>query len=405
MMNQTVESSTGAGPLSGLKILDFSLLLPGPYATMMLADMGAEVLRIESPLRPDLVRLAPPFANGVSTAHGMLGRNKRSIALDLKKPPAVEVVKRLVREYDIVLEQFRPGVMDRLGVGYEALKEANPKLIYCCLTGYGQTGPYRDRAGHDNNYLALSGLMSYSGRNAGGPVPQGVQIADVCAGSYNAIVGILAAVINRQRTGSGQMVDVAMTDGAIALSPLETSRALAGGELPEYEKSMLNGGGIYDYYRTSDDRYLSVGSLEPQFFAELARALDHPEWIEKWSPDFEETASFKEDIARIFAGQSLTYWLEKFADYDACVEPVLTIEEMVDHPQVKAREMIIQMPVGDGKTQRQTASPIRFVGLERRTEHIGCQMGEHTRQVLTELGYSENEVQDLKDAGVFGGVI
>ena len=188
------------GPLATLKVLDFSTLLPGPFASLLLADMGAEVLRIESPTRLDLLRVLPPHDQGVSASHAYLNRNKRSLALDLKQPEALEVIRSLLQDYDIVLEQFRPGVMERLGLGYEALKAINPKLIYVSITGYGQTGPYKDRAGHDINYLALSGVASYTGRADSGPLPLGMQVADVAGGSLHGVIGLLAAVIARQQT-------------------------------------------------------------------------------------------------------------------------------------------------------------------------------------------------------------
>lgn len=193
------------GPLASLKVLDFSTLLPGPFASLLLADMGAEVLRIESPTRMDLLRVLPPHDQGVSASHAYLNRNKRSLALDLKQPEALEVIKQLLQDHDIVLEQFRPGVMDRLGLGYEDLKAINPKLIYVSITGYGQTGPYKDRAGHDINYLALAGLSSYTGRADSGPVPLGMQVADVAGGSLHGVIGLLAAVIARQQTGQGSI--------------------------------------------------------------------------------------------------------------------------------------------------------------------------------------------------------
>ena len=205
------------GPLSSLKVLDFSTLLPGPFASLLLADMGAEVLRVESPTRMDLLRVLPPHDGGVAASHAYLNRNKRGIALDLKQQAAVEVVKQLVLEYDIVLEQFRPGVMDKLGVGYEALKAINPKLIYVSITGYGQTGPYKDRAGHDINYLALSGIADQTGRLDSGPLPLGIQAADIAGGSLHGVMGLLAAVIQRQHTGQGQYVDISMTDCAFSL--------------------------------------------------------------------------------------------------------------------------------------------------------------------------------------------
>lgn len=192
------------GPLQGLKVLDFSGLLPGPFASLILADLGADVLRVEAPSRPDMVRLMPPYAtDGTSAAHGYLNRSKRSIAIDLKKPEGLDIVKQLIAEYDIVIEQFRPGVMDRLGAGYEALKAINPKVIYCSITGYGQTGPYKDRAGHDMNYLAIAGVIGYNGRQASGPAPMAVQVADIAGGSCHAVIGLLAAVIHRQGTGRG----------------------------------------------------------------------------------------------------------------------------------------------------------------------------------------------------------
>ena len=211
-----------AGPLQGLKILDFTTLLPGPYATMMLADMGAEVLRVVSGTRIDLTTLMPPFIGKekISAVSACLGRSKKSMTLNLKDPRAVQIVQRLLDEYDVLIEQFRPGVMARFGLDYRTLKEVKPSLIYCSLTGYGQTGPMADRAGHDINYLARSGLMSYSGRKDNGPVLTGMQIADMAAGSYNAIIGLLAAVVCRQNTGEGQYLDVAMTDGVMAFNAI-----------------------------------------------------------------------------------------------------------------------------------------------------------------------------------------
>src|SRR5690554_4317865 len=196
--------TTMAGPLNTLKILDFSTLLPGPYATMMLADMGAEVLRVEAPDRVDLAKVMPPFDGKFSTTFSYLSRGKQTLQLNLKQPESVEKVKELVKDYDIVVEQFRPGVMDRLGIGYETLKAINPRLIYCAITGYGQTGPYKNRPGHDINYLALAGVASYTGRPEQGPLPLGIQVADIAGGSMHALVGLLAAVIERQQSNLGQ---------------------------------------------------------------------------------------------------------------------------------------------------------------------------------------------------------
>lgn len=350
-----------SGPLSTLKVLDFSTLLPGPYATMMLADMGAEVLRIEAPDRLDLTKVMPPFDGKFSTAFSYLTRGKQSLSLNLKQPESLEKVKALVQEYDIVVEQFRPGVMDRLGIGYDTLKAINPRLIYCAITGYGQTGPYRDRAGHDINYLAISGVASHCGRADSGPPPMGIQIADVAGGSHHAVMGILAAVIQRQQTGEGQFIDISMTDAAFALNAMAGAAALAGGQHQAPETGMLNGGTFYDYYRTKDNRWLSVGSLEPQFSARLCDTLgisDLKNLANSQNPEHQQTlkAAIKEKVLE----KTLAEWQDIFKDVDACVEPVLTIEEAAEHPQIKARGMVVEGDRGDGVDQKQLALPISF---------------------------------------------
>ncbi|MFB2706444.1 CaiB/BaiF CoA transferase family protein [Marinobacter shengliensis] len=351
-----------AGPLNTLKILDFSTLLPGPYATMMLADMGAEVLRVEAPDRVDLAKVMPPFDGKFSTTFSYLSRGKQTLQLNLKQPESVEKVKELVKDYDIVVEQFRPGVMDRLGIGYETLKAINPNLIYCAITGYGQTGPYKDRAGHDINYLAISGVASHCGRADSGPPPMGIQIADVAGGSHHAVMGILAAVIQRQQTGQGAFIDISMTDAAFALNAMAGAAALAGGQLQKPEGGMLNGGTFYDYYQTSDGRWLSVGSLEPQFSARLCDTLGLSEMKSfALSQNPEHQQKLKDAIKEKIGAKTFADWRATFAEVDACVEPVLTIEEAAEHPQIKARRMVVQRDRGDGVGQRQLGYPIRHV--------------------------------------------
>ncbi|MBY6193170.1 CoA transferase [Marinobacter hydrocarbonoclasticus] len=350
-----------AAPLANLKVLDFSTLLPGPYATMMLADMGAEVLRIEAPDRVDLAKVMPPFDGKFSTTFSYLGRGKQTLQLNLKQPESVEKVKQLVQDYDIVVEQFRPGVMDRLGIGYEALKAINPKLIYCAITGYGQTGPYKDRAGHDINYLAISGVASHCGRADSGPPPMGIQIADVAGGSHHAVMGILAAVIKRQETGEGAFIDISMTDAAFALNAMAGAAALAGGQPQKPESGMLNGGTFYDYYQTRDGRWLSVGSLEPQFSSRLCDSLGLGElksYALSQKPEHQQ--ELKAAIKQKIAERPLAEWQEVFAEVDACVEPVLTIEEAAEHPQLKARGMVVDRDRGDGRSQNQLGRPILF---------------------------------------------
>ncbi len=390
------------GVLSSLHVLDFSVLLPGPFASLMLADLGAEVVRVEHPNRVDLIRACPPFDGESSAFHAYLNRSKRSLALDLSRPASPEIIRRLVQKYDIVLESFRPGVMDRLGVGYDVLKAANPRVIYCSLTGYGQTGPLRDRAGHDMNFLALAGLMGHSGRRDSGPVPQGCQIADIGGGSYNALVGILAAVIQREQTGEGQHIDISMFDGALAWNTFAAAQLLVCGEAPEYESMPLNGGSVYDYYRTRDGRHLAVAALEPKFWQGFCRAIGRPDLTVRWEVPGPQTDAVKEELRTIIAQRTFDEWRAVFAKEDVCVEPVLTVGEALDHPQTAARGMVVDVPKPDGTAQPQLGCPITFSGTDAEYRHTGARLGEHTEAVLREIGYVDNEVQAFRQEGLFG---
>jgi len=390
-----------SGPLSSLRILDFSALLPGPFGTMVLADMGAEVVRLESPGRPDMVRALPPMDEGVSVAHAYLNRSKKSLAVDLKKPEGVELVKQLVQHYDIVVEQFRPGVMDRLGVGYEALRAVNPKIIYCSITGYGQDGPYRDRAGHDMNYLSIAGITGYNGRKASGPAPINVQVADVAGGSYHAVMGILAAVIHRQQTGEGQYIDISMTDAAFSMHALTAPPALVAGKQPTLEGELLNGGSFYDCYETKDGRHFSVGGLEPQFFMQFCNAIGKPHLASKGMVTVPEVvAETRREIAEAMKQKTFAEWQAVFLALDSCTEPVLSFAEACEHPQIKARGMLVDVPKPGGGTQRQIASAIRFSTTKPRYDFIGAPLGAHTREILAAAGVSEEQQAALRKAGV-----
>ena len=383
-------------PLSSIKILDFSTLLPGPFATMILADMGADILWVDN-----VKSKIDQEDSKTASIREYLGRSKRSIALNLKKPEAVDIIKRLVDEYDIIVEQFRPGVMKRLGLDYKTIFKINPRIIYCSITGYGQTGPYKDRAGHDINYLATAGVSSHSGRKNNGPILSGVQIADIAGGSLPAVSGILAAVIQRIQTGEGQYIDISMTDGSFALNTIHGAEYLSGGSEPKLESTILNGGSYYDYYQTKDGRYFSVGSLEPKFFQQLCKVLEKTGYIKTESDlQSQDTEELKFQIASIFKQKNYEDWCIMFSAIDACVEPVLTFTEAVHNPQLKSRKMIVDVPADNGSYKKQIGNPVKFSLSETDYRHIGVQPGTHSKEILLEIGFTEPELKILFDQGI-----
>jgi len=391
-----------AGPVNGLKILDFTTLLPGPYATMCLADLGAEVIQITSGSRPDMVDFVPPFLPGtkISAGAAYLRRNKSSMTLNLKDLRAVEIVHQLLASYDIVIEQFRPGVMSRLGLDYRSLRKVNPSLIYCSLTGYGQTGPMRDRAGHDINYIARSGVASYSGKTNSGPSLVGMQIADVAAGSFNAVIGILAAVACRHITGEGQSIDISMTDGMIAFNATVGAAFLVDGKDPQREGTRLNGGTLYDYYETKDRKHISFGGLEPQFFANFCNAIGRPDLIPGGVSPV-NTIQVKEEVRTIVRTKTRDEWTALFKATDACAEPVKTLSEALEDALVQERGMVVEVPLPSGEVVRQLANPIKFSGSTPEYRQAGSNPGAHTKEVLRDLGYSDEEIGDFEKSGLF----
>jgi alpha-methylacyl-CoA racemase len=384
-----------SGPLSSLKVLDFSTLLPGPYASMLLTDMGAEVCRVESPQRPDLMRQLPPLhgsgADQTSFADLTLNRNKHSITLDLKRSQSVDVIKRMVEDYDIVLEQFRPGVMQKLGLDYASLSAINPRLIYCSLTGYGQTGTHRDKAGHDINYLALGGLASYSGTADSGPVLSATQIADIAGGSHHSVMAILAAVIARHSSGQGQWLDISMTDAAFSLNAMFAAGALGTGDDPQYGSTPLNGGNFYGYYKTRDGQYLSVGGLEPKFAKAFFDLLDQPQWFAlslRHDPNLQQ--QLKTDLAALFIQKDSSHWCSLFANQDVCVEPVLSVNQAANSGLLQERKMLIDAQLGEN-TIRQIAPVVKFSGAQQ-TFKAANKPGSDNHKILQSLGYTEHEI-------------
>src|SRR6188768_1001361 len=325
-------------PLEGVRVLDLSRLLPGGFCTLLLADFGADVLKVEDTGMGDYVRWAPPNYEGAeesakSSLFLALNRNKRSIRINLKEERGREVLLRLVKEYDVVIESFRPGVLDRLGVGYERLREENPRVIYCAITGYGQDGPYRDRSGHDMNYLGLIGLLGLTGERDGPPIQSAGQIADLGGGALMAAFGVLAALHERERSGEGQMVDVSMADGALSWLALVAGRYFCDGEVPRRGEQQLAGGLIcYLPYEVADG-WVTCGALEPKFWAALCNGVGRPDLIES---QFDAPGSDAwREIAEVFRSRTREQWRAFNDEHDCCVEPVLDVDEALDSQLVR----------------------------------------------------------------------
>ncbi|ATB41076.1 alpha-methylacyl-CoA racemase [Cystobacter fuscus] len=385
-------------PLSGLKVLDLSRLLPGPYATLVLADLGATVDRVEDPAGGDPLRQMPPLSDsGESALFYGLNRNKRSLTLDLKSPAGRDAFLRLVRGYDVLVESFRPGVMDRLGLGWDALHALHPRLVYCAISGYGQTGPDRLQAGHDLNYVARAGVLGYGGQADGAPAFPGVQVGDIGGGSLFALVGVLAALHERERTGQGRFVDVSMTDGALAFLHMHlAARLFLGDQAPPLRRGadVLNGGFAgYGLYRTADGRYLSVGALEPKFFAGVCEVLGRPELLADGYSPGEAGARVKAELTRLFAEHPLAYWMERFTGQDVCVEPVLEGDEVLADAQLRARGLFARsVDTPRGRTVTHLLTPLRLGDTPLRPPPS---LGQHSREILQEAGLSLEEIEKL----------
>jgi crotonobetainyl-CoA:carnitine CoA-transferase CaiB-like acyl-CoA transferase len=392
--------------LSDVKVLDLSRLLPGGFCSLLLADFGADVLKVEDTGMGDYIRWSPPYHEGAedtakSALFLSLNRGKRSIRLNLKEEAGREVLLRLVREHDVLLESFRPGVMERLGLGYERLREENPGLVYCAITGYGQDGPYTGRSGHDMNYLGLNGLLGLSGEAGGPPVQAAGQIADLGGGALMAAFGILAALRERERSGQGQLVDVSMFDGSLAWLALVAARYLAEGRVPERGGLELAGSLIcYRPYQCKDG-WVTLGALEPKFWQAWCRGVGREDLIEK---QFERPGSEAHaEVGRLFAERTRDEWHAFAEEHDCCLEPVLDLGEALDSELVRAREMVVRIdqPGTDGVSL--LGVPVKLSRTPGGPAGPGPALGEHTAEVLAGLGYSDDEVASLLESGAAAG--
>lgn len=387
------------GPLQGLKLLDLSRLLPGPYCSLLLADLGMEVLKIEDPEQGDYMRMMGPVRKRDGAYFLALNRNKKSMILNLKAKEGKEIFYKLVETYDIVLEGFRPGVMDRLGIGYQDLKKRNPSVILCSLSGYGQDGPYRDRSGHDINYIGLGGVLELTGTKETGPIIPGVQIADIGAGAMMAAIAILSAVIHRQKTGEGQHLDIAMHDGVISWLSIHAGKYLSDQILPQRGEMHLSGRyACYQVYPTKDGRYMSLGALEPKFWQNFCKAVGKEELIPKQFIEGEERVQIIQEIKDLFKSRTQKEWTDFFRKVDACCEPILTLNEVFQDPHVLYRKMLIEYdhPI-EGKV-KQVGNPIKSSLFPFENPAPSPQWGEHTLEVLREIGYPESDIERFKQA-------
>ncbi len=390
-----------AGPFEGVRILDLSRLLPGPFCSMLLADLGADVLKIEDPKVGDYIRWWPPKIGRNSGFHVVLNRNKRSVTLNLKDPQGQDIFRELVKTADVVLEGFRPGVMKRLGLDYASLRKIRPEIIYCAITGYGQEGERARRAGHDINYLALSGVLSYCGP---GPAPAlpGVQIGDLGGGALMAAFSIAAALFARERTGLGQMIDISMTDGATMWNCLRWGKFLADGKAPTPGDDLLNHGlACYNIYRTKDGRFMSLGALEPQFWKAFCQTMNRPDWDrpDYFDPGPHQSRLFQ-DIASVFEQKTQAEWVALFQDTDCCCEPVLNLEEVMADPAMKARHMVVELHHELWGTYRQLGCAPKFSETHSDLGRHAPELGEHTQQVLAEVGFRPETIDRLRSQGV-----
>lgn len=388
------------GPLEGLRVLDLTRLLPGGYATLLMADLGADVVKIEEPGKGDYIRWTPPLVGDFSAAHIALNRNKRSVTLNLKSREGRDLLLRLARDFDVLVESFRPGVLTRLGVGYEALRDVNPRLIYCAISGYGQDGPRAQTAGHDANYIGYAGVLGIIGEEGRRPVIPGVQVGDLAGGGMSAVIAIMAALYRRERTGRGDICDVSMMDGAFSWLSIHAAEYVALGETPERERMHLSGGHpCYRVYPAADG-WLSVGALEPQFWAALCARLERPDLVDDAFAMGDRRAEVIKELGELFSTRTRTEWMDHFGDLDVCVGPVNDLAEAFEDPQLIHREMIVNDELPGGVAWKHVGNPIRLAGSPGDVKRLPPpQMGEHTDEVLREAGLSSSEVEDLRTAG------
>jgi alpha-methylacyl-CoA racemase len=380
-------------PLTGIRVLDLTRLLPGAFCTMLLADMGAEVIKVEDPDKGDYLRWTPPLVDGQSVLFNSLNRNKKSLTLNLKAEAGRDLLLRLVETADVLVEGNRPGVMKRLGLGWDRLHASNPRLVMCSITGYGQDGPFSARAGHDINYIATAGGLGLNGSRGGPPVPLSVQVADIGGGGQQPAVAILGALVAVQRGAEGRWLDVSMTDGAVSWMSLVLAARGGGETVARGDQRLAGRHACYRVYACKGDGFYSVGALEPKFWAALCVAVGRPDLVGLQFAEGVEGEEVHSVMEEIFASKTRSEWERDLAGLDACCEPVLELDEVASHPQVAARGLITS-----GKTGVEVRPAVQMRNDWRRKDPPG--LGEDTADVLTAIGVDKKQLEDLKARAV-----
>jgi len=388
-------------PLEGIKILDCTRLLPYQYCTMLLGDLGAEILKIEEPRVGDYGRWGDVSRSYESVAFVMTNRNKKSMKLNLKHETGKEIFKKLASAYDVVVESFRPGVMDRLGLGYKEIQKINPEIIYCSATGYGQKGPYRDKPGHDVNYLSISGILSWTGEHTGRPVIPGIPFGDMAGGGVFPALAIIAALLGKERTGRGQYIDTCQTDVLTSFNLLNFAQVLAQKKGQKARPVNIRGGMLcYNTFKTRDGKFVALGAVEPKFWRNFCKAVGREDWIPNHFLPYEEGGDATEELKDLFASKTQKEWAEILENVDTCFTPILTPDETLENHHLKERGIITTMEDPKRGETIQLEFPAKFsddLNLKRSPAPF---FGEHTREVLTNLGYTELQVKKFQNDGV-----
>jgi crotonobetainyl-CoA:carnitine CoA-transferase CaiB-like acyl-CoA transferase len=396
-------------PLSGITVLDLTRLLPGGFCTQLLADFGADVIKVEDTGAGDYIRQAPPYygddsLNEQGTRSALylsLNRSKRSIRLDLKSDAGRAAFMKLAETADVVVEGFRPGVTERLGVDYESVRKVNPGIVYCAITGYGQDGPSRDRAGHDLNYLASTGLLAMTGADGGPPVQPAAQIGDIGGGAMTAAFGIVTALIEKQRTGTGQMVDISMTDGALSWLVMVAGRYFNDGHVPHRGELELAGALVCYLPYEAADGWVACGALEPKFWRAFCEGTGHPELVEV---QFQKPGGEGwQKVAAVFRERTRAEWKAFNDEHDCCIEPILELDEALESDLVRERGMVLEFEQPGAGTVRQLANPVKLSETPALEPRPAPGIGADTVEVLSAAGLGEEEIEALFDSGAAAG--